>query len=69
MKGRRKLAGTFRNHTYSVPMLVFFEYQACSEKAYDREAMRKIEAHSLALLILPFIVHINRQVIAARLYS
>jgi len=49
-KVRRKWTGKFHGQTYSVPRLEFYECPACGEKVYDREAMRKIEAHSLALV-------------------
>ncbi len=49
-KIRRKWTGTARGQTYSVPRLEFYECPSCGEKVYDREAMRKIEAHSPALV-------------------
>jgi len=49
-KVRRRWAGKFHGQTYSVPELVFYECHSCGEKVYDREAMRKIEAHSPALV-------------------
>jgi YgiT-type zinc finger domain-containing protein len=49
-KARRKWTGKFHGQTYSVPRLEFHECPACGEKVYDREAMRKIEAHSPALV-------------------
>ncbi|MEW6357290.1 MAG: type II toxin-antitoxin system MqsA family antitoxin [Planctomycetota bacterium] len=47
-KVRRKWTGTFQGRTYVVPSLQFHECPDCGEKVYDREAMRKIEAHSPA---------------------
>ena len=44
-KVRRKWTSKFQGQTYSVPRLEFHECPACGEKVYDREAMRKIEAH------------------------
>lgn len=49
-KVRRKLTGKSQNQTYSVPRVEFHECPACGETIYDREAMRKIEAHSPALV-------------------
>ena len=48
-KVRRKWTGEFHGQTYSVQRLEFHECSACGEKVYDRDAMRKIEAHSPAL--------------------
>ena len=45
-KVQRTWTGVFLDQTYSVPKLVFYGCPACGEKVYDREAMRKIEAHS-----------------------
>jgi len=47
-KLRRDWTGTHHDHTYVVPKLAFYECPRCGEKVYDREAMRKIEAHSPA---------------------
>ena len=47
-KVRRNLARDFQGQTYVVPDLEFHECPNCGEKIYDREAMRKIEAHSPA---------------------
>jgi YgiT-type zinc finger domain-containing protein len=47
-KVRRAWRGEFRGQRYSVPGLEFHECPDCGEKVYDREAMRKIEAHSPA---------------------
>ena len=46
----RKWTGKYHGQAYSVPRLEFHECPACGEKVYDREAMRKIEAHSPALV-------------------
>jgi hypothetical protein len=46
----RKWTDKFHGQTYSVPRLEFHERLACGEKVYDREAMRKIDAHSPAFL-------------------
>ena len=40
--------GDFQGQQYSVPDLEYYEYPRCGEKVYDREAMRRIEAHSPA---------------------
>ncbi|NGZ95778.1 MAG: hypothetical protein CV089_06555 [Nitrospira sp. WS110] len=45
----RKWIGKFHGHAYTVPKLEFHECPDCGEKVYDREAMRKIEAHSPSL--------------------
>ncbi len=47
-KVRRTWRGEFQGQRYSVPSLEFYECPDCGEKVYDREAMRKIEAHSPA---------------------
>ncbi len=53
--GSKKIKKVCRNTTrrcrgkaYTVPALQFHECPDCGEKVYDREAMRKIEAHSPA---------------------
>lgn len=38
----------FHGQTYTVPDLTYHQCPDCGEKVYDREAMRKIEAHSPA---------------------
>lgn len=43
---RRDWRGRFGSREYTVPALAFYECGACGEKVYDRDAMRKIEAHS-----------------------
>jgi YgiT-type zinc finger domain-containing protein len=45
-KVRRNFTGKCRGETYIVPALEYHECPACGEKVFDREAMRKIEAHS-----------------------
>ena len=45
---RRNWKGTFEGQDYTVPNLVFHECPDCGEEIYDREAMRRIEAHSPA---------------------
>jgi YgiT-type zinc finger domain-containing protein len=47
-KVRRKWTGKFHGRAYSIPRLEFYDCPACGEKVYDREAMRKLEAHSPA---------------------
>ena len=47
-KVRRNFTGKYRGETYIVPSLEYHECPACGEKVFDREAMRKIEAHSPA---------------------
>jgi YgiT-type zinc finger domain-containing protein len=41
----RNWSGTYQGQRYTVPSLEFYPCPACGEKVYDREAMRKIEAH------------------------
>ena len=43
---RRDWTDTFEGKTYKVPDLEFYECPECGEELYDRDAMRKIEAHS-----------------------
>jgi YgiT-type zinc finger domain-containing protein len=47
-KVRRAWVGSFKGRRYTVPDLEYHECPRCGEKVYDREAMRKIEAHSPA---------------------
>ena len=47
-KVRRNWTSKFRGKTYMVPDLEYYECADCGEKVYDRQAMRKIEAHSPA---------------------
>jgi YgiT-type zinc finger domain-containing protein len=50
-KVRRDFRGTFHGETYIVPSLDFYECPDCGENVFDREAMRKIEAHSPAFVL------------------
>jgi YgiT-type zinc finger domain-containing protein len=45
---RRNWRDTYQGRTYVVPNLEFEECPACGERLFDRDAMRKIEAHSPA---------------------
>jgi YgiT-type zinc finger domain-containing protein len=45
---RKTVKRTHAGKTYAVPDLVFWECPACGERLYDRDAMRRIEAHSPA---------------------
>jgi YgiT-type zinc finger domain-containing protein len=45
---RRNWTDEFQGQTFTVPNLKFHECPEWGEKMYDREAMRKIEAHSPA---------------------
>ncbi|MBI4443703.1 MAG: YgiT-type zinc finger protein [Acidobacteria bacterium] len=45
---RQNWTGSFQGQTYTVPDLEFYECPDCGERLFDREAMRKIEAHSPA---------------------
>ena len=47
-KLRRNWTRKVQGEAYTVPNLEYYECPDCGEKIYDREAMRKIEAHSLA---------------------
>jgi YgiT-type zinc finger domain-containing protein len=47
-KVRRNWKGSYRGQGYVVPALEFYECPDCGEEIYDRDAMRKIEAHSPA---------------------
>ena len=42
---RRDWRGESKGEPYVVPQLEFYECPACGERLYDRDAMRKIEAH------------------------
>jgi len=42
---RRDWTDTFEGETYTVPDLEFHQCPDCGERLYDRQAMRKIEAH------------------------
>jgi len=45
---RRNWTGRVQGKTYTVADLEYSECPDCGERVYDREAMRKIEAHSPA---------------------
>jgi YgiT-type zinc finger domain-containing protein len=45
---RRNWTGNMKGRTYMVPNLEYYTCPQCGESIYDREAMRKIEAHSPA---------------------
>lgn len=45
---RRNWRDAFDGKSYVVPNLEFYECPDCDEHIYDRDAMRKIEAHSPA---------------------
>jgi len=47
-KLRRNWRDTYRGKAYVVPNLEFWECPDCGERLYDRDALRKIEAHSPA---------------------
>ena len=47
-KVRRHWKDTYKGQTYVVPNLEFYECPDCGERLFDRDAMRKIEAHSPA---------------------
>lgn len=47
-KVQKNLTRSFQGKTYTVPNLEFHECPDCGERLYDRDAMRKIEAHSPA---------------------
>ncbi|MDI6739762.1 MAG: YgiT-type zinc finger protein [Candidatus Edwardsbacteria bacterium] len=44
----RDIIRKYKERTYTVPKVEFYECPHCGEKVYDREAMLKIEAHSPA---------------------
>ena len=46
-KVRRNWRGESKGKPYVVPNLKFYECPSCGERLYDRDAMRKIEAHRL----------------------
>ncbi len=50
---RRKWTGEYQGETYTVPDLESYECPNCGEKIYDRDAIRKIEAHSPAFTKAP----------------
>lgn len=45
---RRNWRDTYKGKPYVVPNLEFEECPECGERLFDRDAMRKIEAHSPA---------------------
>lgn len=45
---RRTITRRFESEIYTVPNLAFHECPGCGERLYNRDAMRKIEAHSPA---------------------
>jgi YgiT-type zinc finger domain-containing protein len=45
---RKTVTRTHAGRTYIVPDLAFWECPACTERVYDRDAMRRIEEHSPA---------------------
>jgi len=45
---KRDWTDEFEGQRYTVPNLSFHECPDCGERLYDRDAMRKIEAHSPA---------------------
>jgi YgiT-type zinc finger domain-containing protein len=47
-KVRRKWTGEYNGRVYTVEKLEFYECPNCQERVYDPEAMRAIEAESLA---------------------
>ena len=47
-KIRRNWTGNVKGQTYIVPNLEYYTCPQCGESIYDREAIRKIEAHSPA---------------------
>jgi len=49
-KVRRNWSGNSQGKAFVVPALEYFECPNCREKIYDRQAMRKIEAHSPAFI-------------------
>jgi YgiT-type zinc finger domain-containing protein len=47
-KVRCNWTGKSKGQTYMAPSLEYYTCPQCGESLYDREAMRKIEAHSPA---------------------
>jgi YgiT-type zinc finger domain-containing protein len=45
-KVRRNWTSKTQNKKYTIPNLEYYECPDCGEKVYDREAMKRIEAHS-----------------------
>jgi YgiT-type zinc finger domain-containing protein len=44
----RDVVRNYKEQTYAVPNVEFYDCPNCGEKVYDREAMLKIEAYSPA---------------------
>lgn len=49
-KVQKDWTGKFRGQFYTIPSLEFYECSDCSEKIYDRQAMRRIETYSPAFI-------------------
>jgi YgiT-type zinc finger domain-containing protein len=47
-KVRRNWTGEFQGRTYTIPDLEFHQCPVCWERVLDREALRRIAAHSPA---------------------
>jgi YgiT-type zinc finger domain-containing protein len=47
-KVRGSLSRTFEGESYTVPNLTYYECPDCGERAYEPEAIRKIQAKSPA---------------------
>ncbi len=47
-KVHRHWKDTYKGQSYVVPNLEFYECPDCGERLFDRDAMRKLEAHSPA---------------------
>lgn len=47
-KVRQNWVGNVKGQSYVVPNLEYYTCPQCGENVYDRQAMRKIEAHSPA---------------------
>ena len=45
---QRDVTRDFQGQAYSVPQLSFYECPDCGERAYDPQAVRKLQAHSPA---------------------
>ena len=48
---RRTWTGEYHGRRYAVPALSYYECPDCGEKVYDRDEMRRIEAHSPAFAL------------------
>lgn len=44
----RDVTRKYKNQSYTVPAVAYYECLNCGEKVYDREAMLKIQAYSPA---------------------